>query len=99
MKRMPTDELAQASLRRHQVTGNLVRVENGQMLIKPNSAEAANRVGTRRDAASALSATKDLPEDGHDRVYWDGGSLRGTLAGGDTARPRFSGVQLDAAQF
>jgi thiol-disulfide isomerase/thioredoxin/small nuclear ribonucleoprotein (snRNP)-like protein len=84
-KDVSTDELAQAFYYDGtRITGNLVRVENGQMLIKPDSAEgpvSSALVGMRR---LVFRQPKDLPEDGHDRVYWDGGSLRGTLAGGDT---------------
>ena len=84
-KDVPTDELAQAFYYDGtRITGNLVRIENGQMLIKPDSAEGAigsTLTGMRR---LIFREPEDLSEDGHDRVYWDGGSLRGTLAGGDT---------------
>jgi thiol-disulfide isomerase/thioredoxin len=84
-KDVPTDELAQAFYYDGtRITGNLVRIENGQLQIQPNSAAApiaSALTGMRR---LIFRQPEDLPEDGHDRVYWDGGSLRGTLAGGDT---------------
>ncbi|MHC4874873.1 MAG: TlpA family protein disulfide reductase [Planctomycetota bacterium] len=82
---VPSSELAQAFYYDGtRITGNVVRIDNGQMLIKPNSAEApieSPLAGMRR---LVFRQPEDLPEDGHDRVLWEGGSLRGTLAGGDT---------------
>jgi len=84
-KDVPSDEVAQAYYYDGtRITGDLVRIENGRMQIKPNSAEApigSALAGMRR---LIFRQPEDLPEDGHDRVYWEGGSLRGTLAGGDT---------------
>ncbi|MBI1309690.1 redoxin domain-containing protein [bacterium] len=84
-KDVPSDELAQAFYYDGtRITGNLVRIEDGGIFIRPNTAAApieSRLVGMRR---LLFRQPEDLPEDGNDRVYWDGGSLRGTLAGGDT---------------
>lgn len=84
-KDVPSDELVQVFFYDGtRITGDLVSIENGSLLIQPEATVkpiGSTLTGVRR---LIFRRPEDLPEDGHDRVHWDGGSLGGTLAGGST---------------
>lgn len=65
------------------LTGDLTRIGDGSLgLQTPHSTETV-RSGLNGARQLRFKPKAPPPEDGLDRVLWDGGSLRGTLAGGD----------------